>query len=319
MNQNSNNESPPLPGIIATLVAGFELATSHLWLLAFPIILDLFYWLGPRLRIMDAVSESVAILRDEPAFASLVDNMIELAPSINLFTSLSVPVIGIPALMGGMIPEETPIKTVNYEIGSDFSWILIVVVFSLFGLGLTALYLYLVGRVLKEASEIELLTFSEDLRSLFVAFIRLVGFVIVFSVILLLLAIPLLPVAFLLSNINSLFATSVMLMAFIVVVVYLSLSIPGIVMNRRPIFRAIKESITLVIRNQLPTLILLALVFIIYFVTYFLWSSPDDGSWFTLVGILGHAFITTSLACAFFVYYRDRYSFFIDTELKVAE
>ena len=141
MNQNSNNESPPLPGIIATLVAGFELATSHLWLLAFPIILDLFYWLGPRLRIMDAVSESVAILRDEPAFASLVDNMIELAPSINLFTSLSVPVIGIPALMGGMIPEETPIKTVNYEVGGDFSWILLVVVFSLFGLGLNALYL----------------------------------------------------------------------------------------------------------------------------------------------------------------------------------
>ena len=319
MNQNSNNESPPLPGIIATLVAGFELATSHLWLLAFPIILDLFYWLGPRLRIIDAVSDSVAILRDEPAFASLVDNMIELAPRINLFTSLSVPIIGIPALMGGLIPEETPIKTVNYEIGGDFSWILIVIALSLIGLGLTALYLYLIGRVLKVASEIELLTFSESLRSLFVAFMRLLGFVIVFAVVLLLLAIPLLPVAFLLGMINSNLFFGVILVAFIVVVAYLSLAIPGIVMNNRPIFMAIRESIKLVFRNLMQTLNLLVIVFLIANGTNLLWHMADDGSWITLVSILGHAFISTALASTIFVFYRDRYSFFIDTELIVAE
>jgi hypothetical protein len=37
----------------------------------------------------------------------------------------------------------------------------------------------------------------------------------------------------------------------------------------------------------------------------FLWSVPKNDSWMTLVGISGHAFITTSLLAASFVYYRD--------------
>jgi hypothetical protein len=37
----------------------------------------------------------------------------------------------------------------------------------------------------------------------------------------------------------------------------------------------------------------------------YLWSVPPDNSWMTLVGIAGHAFITTALLAASFVYYRD--------------
>jgi hypothetical protein len=37
----------------------------------------------------------------------------------------------------------------------------------------------------------------------------------------------------------------------------------------------------------------------------YLWSVPPANSWMTLVGIGGHAFITTALLAASFVYYRD--------------
>jgi hypothetical protein len=37
----------------------------------------------------------------------------------------------------------------------------------------------------------------------------------------------------------------------------------------------------------------------------YLWSVPPDDSWMKLVGIGGHAFITTALLAASFVYYRD--------------
>jgi membrane-anchored glycerophosphoryl diester phosphodiesterase (GDPDase) len=110
-----------------------------------------------------------------------------------------------------------------------------------------------------------------------------------------------------------------MLVAFIVVAAYLSLAIPGIVMNNRPIFRAIRESIKLVIKNLMTTLNLLVIVFLIAIGTNLLWHLPEDGSWFTFVGIFGHAFISTALAIAIFSYYRDRYSFFIGNELRVAE
>jgi hypothetical protein len=36
-----------------------------------------------------------------------------------------------------------------------------------------------------------------------------------------------------------------------------------------------------------------------------LWSVPPDDSWMLLVGIAGHAFVTTALLAASFIYYRD--------------
>ena len=36
-----------------------------------------------------------------------------------------------------------------------------------------------------------------------------------------------------------------------------------------------------------------------------LWSAPKSESWLALVGFAGHAFVTTALLAASFVYYRD--------------
>jgi hypothetical protein len=36
-----------------------------------------------------------------------------------------------------------------------------------------------------------------------------------------------------------------------------------------------------------------------------LWSTPKDDSWLILVGIAGHALVTTGMLAASFVYYRD--------------
>jgi hypothetical protein len=37
----------------------------------------------------------------------------------------------------------------------------------------------------------------------------------------------------------------------------------------------------------------------------FLWSTPPLNSWWMLVGIVGHAFVSTALLASSFVYYRD--------------
>jgi hypothetical protein len=37
----------------------------------------------------------------------------------------------------------------------------------------------------------------------------------------------------------------------------------------------------------------------------YLWSVPPSASWMMLFGIFGHAFISTTLLAASFVYYRD--------------
>ncbi len=42
----------------------------------------------------------------------------------------------------------------------------------------------------------------------------------------------------------------------------------------------------------------------------FLWLTPSSDSWMLLVGIFGHAFVTTALLAASFVYYRDMSTWF---------
>ena len=48
-----------------------------------------------------------------------------------------------------------------------------------------------------------------------------------------------------------------------------------------------------------------------------LWRTPDEASWLMLVGIAGHAFVTTSLLAATFIYYRDADRWTEDTLRKM--
>jgi hypothetical protein len=59
-------------------------------------------------------------------------------------------------------------------------------------------------------------------------------------------------------------------------------------------------------RKTLPTSVLFILtVFLLSKGLDILWLVPTDASWLLLIGILGHAFITTGLLASSFVYYRD--------------
>jgi hypothetical protein len=59
-------------------------------------------------------------------------------------------------------------------------------------------------------------------------------------------------------------------------------------------------------RFTLPTSGMFVLcVFLLSIGLNYLWDVPPDDSWMKLVGIGGHAFITTALLAASFVYYRD--------------
>ena len=48
------------------------------------------------------------------------------------------------------------------------------------------------------------------------------------------------------------------------------------------------------------------------------WRLPKESSWISLIGIVGHAFITSGLLAASFVYYRDAQRFVHDRALAQA-
>jgi hypothetical protein len=79
----------------------------------------------------------------------------------------------------------------------------------------------------------------------------------------------------------------------------------GIFVRRQNAFYSIFTSLRMA-RFTLPTSgLFVVCVLLLSTGLNYLWSVPPDNSWMKLVGIGGHAFITTALLAASFVYYRD--------------
>ena len=308
MRQSPQAESERKTGLIAALSTGFDLTTHHIWIILLPLVLDVFYWIGPRLSIEKLIEESAAVLKEQPAFADMADQMLQIGSRFNLFTSLSLPIIGIPALMGGIVPEQTPVEPAIVQIEDSFSWLVLFLGLSLLGLVFTTLYFVLISYVMQEQKIDARSNLALYSKRLFVSYIRLIGLGIVFIICLLVVWIPIISVAFLAGLVNSSLFYLVMMLGlafFVLIVTYLSLSIPAIVFANRTVINAIRESISLV-HNNLPSMMgLLLIVVLIGSVTNLLWHLADNGSWMTLVSIAGNAFISTALVMAIFIYYRD--------------
>jgi hypothetical protein len=79
----------------------------------------------------------------------------------------------------------------------------------------------------------------------------------------------------------------------------------GIFVKQQNAITSIVSSLKMM-RFTLPTSSLFVLtMFLLTFGLNFLWNIPPEDSWMTLVGILGHSFVSTSLLASSFVYYRD--------------
>jgi hypothetical protein len=79
----------------------------------------------------------------------------------------------------------------------------------------------------------------------------------------------------------------------------------GIFINQRTMWASVRDSFRLT-RHTMPTTALLILsCFIINEGLNYIWKIPSENSWFTIIGILGHSFVATSLLAASFIYYRD--------------
>jgi hypothetical protein len=79
----------------------------------------------------------------------------------------------------------------------------------------------------------------------------------------------------------------------------------GIFMRRQNALYSVYTSLRMA-RFTLPTSGLFVVsAFLLTNGLNYLWSVPPNDSWMTLVGLAGHAFITTALLAASFVYYRD--------------
>jgi hypothetical protein len=295
------------PSVFRAIIGGFDLTAKHLWLLIVPVLLDLFFWLGPRLHFQTLIEQLVASLPQEPELLDLAAPLLEAAPRANLFTVLSVPFVGVPTLMATLSPETLPVIPGTLDVGSWWAWIALLAGFMILGLLFTAVFYVMITAVVSPGTD------GPDWRSwpgrIGTAWKRLLVLALFFVAISMVVYVPISVIGGLIFVFFPPLGTLILLIApfmLIWAVIYLSMAPQIITLYDQPALRAARESMRFVQKNLLAVLLLLLLILLLGTVVDWLLILAENGTWFTLINILGHAFVSTALVTALFVFYRDR-------------
>jgi len=300
------------PKLIESLTIGFNSVATNLHLILFPVLMDAFLWLGPHLRIKTLLEPSIKYLTSGAAdfstpefgdFGVWVQEIWDIILTrFNLVSLVRSFPIGIPSLMAGISPINTPfgsspIFEVNNVLLISFLWI----VFSLIGIILGCLYFDSISRATDNKKQN--FSFINAGQST----LQIIAFTLFFVLLLILFSIPILLIVSVLTLISPTLGEIALFFIGIIIiwlVIPLAFSPHGIFAKGESIINSINISIKLV-RNYLPGSGLFFLIaLLLYQGLNVLWETPPDTSWMTVIGIFGHAFISTGLIASSFVYYR---------------
>lgn len=305
---------PPPPGVVGSLKAGFDAIASNLTVILLPLALDLLLWLGPRLRvdqlfqpIFDEMSR-YARYSGIPAadLKTLQENsalLLEQFQQYNLMSTLRTFPIGVFSLMSGTMPSQTPwgAPSLIIHIDSVFTMLGWFLLLTLVGWICGGLFFRWVSIVVKDSSQLTDSRFSQSiLQTIFLS--------VMYFILAIMIGTPLLIVLTLVITASPLLAQGMLLILGLLsmwLIVPIFFTPHGIFIRQQNVFTSIYTSLRMA-RFTLPTSSLFVLsVLLIAFGLNFVWNIPTSDSWMTLIGIAGHAFITTSLLAASFIYYRD--------------
>jgi hypothetical protein len=201
------------------------------------------------------------------------------------------------------MPAETPLGSQDVvQITSIPGLLGLVFLFTILGWVVGGLYFrWVSGIALGDASRAKMISFSwAIIQTLLLSVIWVIGLMIII--------IPMMIILTVLTLLSPVLASGALLVILLFsfwLIVPLFFTPHGIFVRRQNAFYSIFTSLRMA-RFTLPTSGLFVLcVFLLSTGLNYLWSIPTDDSWMLLVGIAGHAFITTALLAASFVYYRD--------------
>jgi hypothetical protein len=311
MNASENKSLPPPPGVVGAIKSGLDIISNHLWVVLLPLALDALLWLGPRLSVKQVILQTYADYMDLfmeyglptasqiEQLKSAQETLADALQKFNLLSLLRTFPLGISSLMQAKMPVATPLGSPSViEVSSWLSLLGWLALFILLGWILGGLYFVRVSELVEKPAT------RRPLRAIAQALLFCVGF----SILATILGVPLMLILAYLNQID----TFIMQLAFFAIAMVASwLIVPvffaphGIFLRGQNVLNSIASSLRMA-RFTLPSASMFVLtIFILGQGLNYLWSVPEDDSWMLLVGVAGHAFITTSLLAASFIYYRD--------------
>jgi len=306
---------PPPPGVIASLQAGFNVVSNHVVLILLPVFLNIALWLGPRLSVGkwygSLLADWIILLKQSglPAkeLAVYTENapaLVDFMDKLNWLSWIRTLPIGIPTLMldlPGKLPMPTPLGLQNViQLSSVTVVVSSVLLLTFIGWLGGGLYFQIVARASLGESEASIGVLRAIAQTVLLSILWGIGLMII--------VLPLLLIITVVTMISALLAQ----IAFFVILFFMFwLVVPlfftphGIFVRKQNAVVSMMSSLRMS-RFTLPTSSMFVLsVFLLSRGLGYLWSVPASDSWLLLVGIVGHAFISTTLLAASFVYYRD--------------
>ena len=321
----------PTIGIIESISTGFDAVLHQPWLMAIPLLLDLFLWLGPQIQAgplyakiapsIPALSTPVDADPDVQLAMQQTGQMVkDFFTKFNLFSCLSAGPFGVPSLGAeaepaaknvlGMVPQA-------WQVGDPGTYLFLVI-----GLGVAGLF---VAGLFWAMARQRILGGAFDLPNLFrsglLLWINLVLFMTGLIGAALALMVPLALVMTLLSDFSvelASLAPAVALSLLMWALFYVAFTIHGVALYRLPLRKSARLSMLLGRVYFAPTMGLIGLSLAIYLGIGLIWDSFPIDSWLWLVAIAGHALVATGLFLASFVYYQNRSSILLDV-MKAAQ
>ncbi len=321
----------PTIGIIESISTGFDAVLHQPWLMAIPLLLDLFLWLGPQILagpLYDKIAPSIPALSapvgadpDTQLAVQQVGQMVQdFFTKFNLLSWLSAGPFGVPSLGSGADPAAKNVFGVApqaWQVGDPGTYFLLVVSLGVAGLFVAGLFWSMASnRILGSAFDLPNL-----FRNGVMLWINLVIFMAALIGAVVALMVPLALVMTLLGALSvglASLAPAVALSLAMWVLFYVAFTIHGVALYRLPLRKSARLSALVGRVYFAPTMGLIGLSLAIYLGIGLIWDNFPIDSWLWLVAIAGHALVATGLFLASFVYYQNRSSILLDI-MKAAQ
>lgn len=337
---NPHGRNPVKPiGVLAALSAGFERVAAKPALILPPLVLDLVLWFGPHLTLpflMQMVPEALSnleamagtdsvLIADMATVQLLITSFVERynlmsalsvlpwgMPFNFLLTVASLPA-GLPSVMAGRMPVLTPLGQPLIVELQDLPAVFIAWIgLTAIGLGLGAFYHRWLAQQSSANAELASGWQAWGRMILLFAGIYLGGFLL------------LLILGFTVSIVGMLLPFVIEIVPLIALVflfwaaIYFAFTAHGIVLYRFRVVEAMLESARVVRLNLLSTLGFLFLCFIITWFGSQVWIRPGEETWYSVLALIGHAFVSTMLISASYIFYQGRRAWLLRIQASLA-
>jgi hypothetical protein len=302
-----------LATLIETLSAGYNMVLQRIWLIAIPVALDVYLWVGPKLsiqpltrfflRMWPATEQAPAELQSLLVFNRQL--LEEMGQEANLFSLLSS-TLGMPSFLAGGLPAGVSGSPVSWGEGSSALVILAIIPLLIAaGLFLGSLYLGAIAQIARE----DTVALGYLIRRVWRYWGLILLFGVLLTVVLFTLGLPVMIISGILASLSPMVAQLVLLGAVGIGMwmwFHLFFVPHAIVVSESGLLRAVWNSLVIVGRNFWSTLALVILMKLIKAGFTAIWNTVSVNAPLTAVSIAGNAFIGTGLAAASLIFYRDR-------------